>query len=162
MTESRGHKVSISMFVDADLAGNKSTRHSQTGILIFINKAPIHWYSKRQATVEASTLGAELCAMKSGLEMVEALSYKLQMFGVPIDGSVNVFCDNEAVYKNTTTLDSVLNKKQLSIDYHRCREAVSAKTIRLFKQVTEKNLSDMFTNIMTASRRRFLLDKFTY
>ena len=50
MPESRGHEVSISMFVDSDLEGDKSTRRSQTGELIFINKSPIHWYSKRQET----------------------------------------------------------------------------------------------------------------
>ena len=82
------------MLVDADLLGDKSTRHSQQGVLIFINKAPIHWYSKIQATVESSTFEAELCAMKAGVEMVESLRYKLRMFGAPIDGSSNVFCDN--------------------------------------------------------------------
>ena len=48
--------------------------------------------------------------MKTGVDMVEALCYKLQMFVVPIDGSDNVFCNNEAVYKNTITPYSVLNK----------------------------------------------------
>ena len=49
--ESRGHKVSISMFVDFYLAEGKSARCSQTGVLIFIHKDPTHWYSNRQATV---------------------------------------------------------------------------------------------------------------
>ena len=44
--ESRGNKVYISMFVDAELTGDKSTRRIQTGVLIFINKSPIHWYIK--------------------------------------------------------------------------------------------------------------------
>ena len=47
MSESRVHKVSIYLFVDADLAGDKSIMRSQTGLLICINKAPIHWYNKR-------------------------------------------------------------------------------------------------------------------
>ena len=55
MHESRGHEVSISVFVDADLSGDKSDRCSQTALLIFMNKAPIHFYSNRQSTVEAST-----------------------------------------------------------------------------------------------------------
>ena len=41
-------------------------------------------------------------------------------------------------------------------------EAVADKTIRVAKQGTEKNISDMFTKIMIASRRRLLLEKFTY
>ena len=70
ITESRGHIVYFFMFVDADLAGDKSSRRSQIRILIFINKAPIHWYSKRQVTVNASTFGSKLCTMKAFEEMV--------------------------------------------------------------------------------------------
>ena len=70
--------------------------------MIFINKAPIHWLSKRQATVETSTFGAEFCAMKTAVEMIEALRYKLRMFGVLLDGPASIFCDNEAVFKNTS------------------------------------------------------------
>jgi hypothetical protein len=74
------------------------------GILIFCNRAPIIWFSKRQNKVETSTFGSEFQAMKKAVEFVKALRYKRRMFGVPIDGATNLFCDNEAVYKNTTSL----------------------------------------------------------
>ena len=45
--EPRGLPVQINCFVDADHAGNVMTRRSQTGILIFLNMAPIFWYSKK-------------------------------------------------------------------------------------------------------------------
>ena len=162
MPEARGLSVSTSCFVDADLAGDKSTRRSQTGILIFVNKAPIHWYSKRQPTVETSTFGAEFCAMKRGVEMIEALRYKLRMFGVSLDGPASIFCDNEAVYKNTSIPESVLSKKHHSIAYHRCREAVAALTVRIAKEGTNTNLADLFTKLMTELKRDGLLDCFTY
>ena len=47
-----GKPVSISMFVDASHGSDTKNRKSQTGLLIFVNKAPIMWYSKRQPTVE--------------------------------------------------------------------------------------------------------------
>jgi len=162
MPEARGHDVTITCFVDANHAGNQKDRRSQTGILIFLNKAPITWYSKRQNTVETSTFGAEFCALKISVEMIEAMRYKLRMFGIPIDGPANVYCDNEAVYKNTTVPESTLRKKHHSIAYHRCREAVAARTIRVAKQGTEKNLADLFTKILTVARRTFLLERFTY
>ena len=56
MPEARRHEVSISMFVDSDLAGDKSSRRRQTGVMIFINNYTIHWYIKRQETVEATFL----------------------------------------------------------------------------------------------------------
>ena len=133
MPEARGLFMSTSLFVDSDLAGDKSIRRSQTGILIFCNKAPIHWYSKQQPSVETSTFGAEFHAMKTAVELTEALRYKLRMFGVPIEGPTSVFCDNEAVYKNTVLPESTLNKKHHSIAYHRCREAVASKTIQVAK-----------------------------
>ena len=162
MPEPRGLSVSLSMFVDASHAGNKKHRRSQTGILIFMNKAPIHWYSKRQPNVETSTFGAEFCALKVGVEMIEGLRYKLRMFGVPLDGAANVFCDNEAVYKNTVIPESTLKKKHHSIAFHKCRESVASKVIRVAKEGTEKNLADLFTKVLTSERRRFLLDRFTY
>jgi len=62
MPELRGNAVHINCFVDADHAGNRITRRSQTGILISINRAPILWYSKSQNTIESSTFGAEFVA----------------------------------------------------------------------------------------------------
>ena len=107
------------------------TRRSQSGILLFVNRAPILWYSKRQNTVETSTFGSKFVAMRIGaVELIEALRYKLRMFGVPIEGSTNVFCDNEAVTKNAIYPESTLKtKKHNAIGYHRTREAVAAGTI---------------------------------
>jgi hypothetical protein len=95
-------------------------------------------------------------------EVIESLRYKLRMFGVPIEGPTNVFCDNEAVCKNTTKPESVLNKQHHSISYHRGREAVAAGTIRVSKEGTHTNLSGLFTKTMAAPKRENLLDKFTY
>jgi hypothetical protein len=68
--EPRGKAVVISCFVDADHAGNLVTRRSHTGILIFCNRAPILWYSKRQNTVETSTFGSEFIAAKIAVELI--------------------------------------------------------------------------------------------
>ena len=118
MPSPRGNPMSTHCFVDASHGSDRATRRSQTGILIFCNKAPIIWHSKRQNTVEASTFGSEFQAMKNAVELSESLRYKLRMFGVPIDGPTNVFCDNEAVYKITSIPESTLKKKHHSIAYH--------------------------------------------
>ena len=107
----RGELVSTHCFVDSDHAGNTVTRMSQTGLLLFVNRAPIIWYSKRQNTVETSTFGSEFIAMKTAVEKIEALRYKLRMFGVPLEGPTNIFCDNESVFKNASIPDSTLKKK---------------------------------------------------
>ena len=45
MPEPRGNPVIISAFIDADHAGNVVTRRSHTGIIIFVQNAPIVWFS---------------------------------------------------------------------------------------------------------------------
>ena len=162
MPNPRGNPMSTHCFVDASHGSDRATRRSQTGILLFCNKAPVIWHSKRQNTVEASTFGSEFQAMKNAVELTESLRYKLRMFGVPIDNATNVFCDNEAVYKNTTMPESTLKKKHHSIAYHRCREAVAAGTVRIAKEGTSTNLSDLFTKLLPQARREALLDRFTY
>ena len=79
MPEARGNPVIISMSIDASFAGDLVTRRSQIGTLIFINRAPITWYSKRQNTVEASTFGSKFIALRVRCEMNDGLRYKLRM-----------------------------------------------------------------------------------
>ena len=162
MPEPRGREVGIHCFVDASHACDKVTRRSQSGILIFVNKAPVVFYSKRQNSVETSTFGSEFTALKQAVEMIKALRYKLRMFGIPIEGPASVYCDNEAVYKNVAAPTSVLSKKMHSISFHYCREAVAAGIIRIAKEDSKTNLSDLFTKVLTRARRDELLDKFMY
>ena len=84
------------------------------------------------------------------------------MFGIPIEGPTNVFCDNEAVYKNASQPDSTLSKKQHSIAYHFCREKVASGVCRLAKENTKTNLADVFTKTMNKPKREELLGGFMY
>jgi hypothetical protein len=118
MPKPRGNKIKMTTFIDSDHAGNLATRRSQTGILIFLNKAPIVWFSKRQNTVETSTFGSEFVAMRVATELIEGLRYKLRMFGIPIDGPTDVLCDNQSVVTNSSVPESTLSKKHNSICYH--------------------------------------------
>jgi hypothetical protein len=162
MPEPKGKSIQISCFVDANHAGNVITRRSHTGIIIYVQNAPIIWFSKRQNTVEASSFGSEFVALRTAKDMLVALRYKLRMFGVPIDGPANVFCDNNGVVKNTTIPESMLAKKHNAINYHVVREAVAAKILRVGKEDGMTNLADLFTKVLTADRRRTLCRHIMY
>ena len=152
MPEPRGRAVSMTCFVDADHAGCRVMRRSHTGIILFVNRTPVMWYSKRQNTVETSTFGSEFVAMKTAVEQIEGLRYKLRMMGVPLDGPTNTFCDNESVFKNATLPESTLKKKHCAIAYHRTREAIAAGIIRVAWESGETNLADILTKLMPRPR----------
>ena len=148
MPEPLGKAVKMTCFVDADHAGCRETRRSHTGVIILVNKAPIIWFSKRQSTVETSTFGSEIVAMRIAVELIEGLRYKLRMMGVPIDGSCNVLCDNESVVKNVSRPESACKKKHNSVAYHKARESIAAKIIRVAKESGATNLADILTKLM--------------
>ena len=153
----RGHGVVISCFVDADHAGCKATRRSHTGVFVFVHKAPILLYSKRQNTVETSTFGSEYCAMKTAIDMIEGLRYKLRMMGIPINGSTAVFCDNQSVVKNSTAPELVLKKRHNAIAYHRAREAQAAGIIKVAWENGETNIADLLTKLWPGPRLKELV-----
>ncbi len=157
-----GESVRITCFVDAAHAGDPITRRSHTGVLIYLNKAPIIWYSKKQSTVEASTFGSEFVAARIATEMLESLRYKLRMFGIPIDGPCDVYCDNQSVVTNSSIPESVLQKKHLSICYHRVREAHARKVLRMGHIDGKSNLADIFTKLLPTFVRRNILRHITY
>jgi len=158
----RGRPLTIHCFVDASHAADKVTRRSHSGILIFCNRSPVVWFSKRQNSVETSTFGAEFTALRLAVELVQGLRYKLRMFGVPVDGPANLYCDNEAVYKNVSIPESTLNKKHHSVSYHACRQAVASGMVRIAKEDTLTNLADLFTKVLGRVKREQILDMFMY
>ena len=154
MPKPRGRSVTISVFVDASHAGDHVTRRSRTGILIFLQNAPIVWYTKKQATVEASTFGSEFVALRVATEMNDALRHKLRMMGIPITGSTNTYCDNKSVVANSSKVESVLKKKHLSICYHRVRESCARKALRIAFEPTKSNLADVCTKVQSTYKKR--------
>ena len=59
-----GNPVQVNPFCDAAHANCHFTRRSTTGIIFFVNGAPISWYSKMQNTIESSVFGSEFVALK--------------------------------------------------------------------------------------------------
>jgi len=130
--------------------------------MIFIQMALIAWLSKRQPTVESSVFGAEFVAMKTGMEHLRALRYKLRMMGVPISGPSYVFGDNMSVIYNTSRPESTLKKKNNAICYHAIRESVAMGEMLTTHIPTIYNLAYLLTKVMFGSKRRNLVEEVMY
>jgi hypothetical protein len=101
--------------VDSDHAGEQFTRRSRTGFVIYLNMAPLMWFSKRQPTVESSAFGEEFVAMKNCIETCQGLLYNLRIMGVALSGPTFVYWDNMYIVHNIHRTKSVLKKKSNSI-----------------------------------------------
>jgi hypothetical protein len=154
MPKPRGKTVVVKLFVDSDHAADKLTRRSRTGFILYLNKAPIVWFSKRQGTIETSVFGAEFVSMRTGIEAGRALRYKLRMMGIPIEEPMYCYGDNMSVIHNTQKPESTLKKKSNSICYHFCREAVAMGEVLTAHVRSEDNPADICTKLIPGGIKR--------
>ena len=148
-----GRPVSMTAFVDADHASNVVTRRSHSGYFVFIMNALMVSFSKKQNTVEASTYGSELVAMRIVCDRIVEMRIKCKSIGLPFLRSSEVYCDNQGVVMNTSIPASTLSKKHNSVKYHIIRESAAANILRVGKEDTETNLSDCLTKLLPYSRK---------
>ena len=70
MPDPLGEAVTTTTTMDANLNHCLASGKSLTGCLYFVNKTPVDWYSKIQATVETATYGSEFVAAKTATEQI--------------------------------------------------------------------------------------------
>ena len=157
-----GRSVHTTCFFDANHVGNVVTRQSHTGVLIYVINTPIILFLKKQNTVESSTIGSEFVAMQIARDLIVALRYKLRIFGVPLDCSTDVVCNNQGVVKNTSSTQLTLCKKHNAVNYHVVRESAAAGILHVRKEDTETNLADLLTKILDWKRRHQLFPNILY
>jgi hypothetical protein len=157
-----GKDVDLCMMVDSDHAGDKRTRHSCTGFIIFCNLAPVIWLSKQQATIETSIFGAEYVVMKHAIETLRGPLYKIRMMGVPLSGPTYVYGDNKSQVTNSSRLELTLKKKCNSICYHAIRESVAMDETLLMHIRTGDKLADFLTKTTSGAKRRKLVSRVVY
>ena len=100
--------------------------------------------------------------MKICVEHIIALRHKLRMFGVPVMESAKVVCDNESVVRNSSKLESNLNRKHCALAYHSVRWAVAAGIIFIGWVPTDYNIADAMTKRLTANKMESLFSTWTY
>jgi hypothetical protein len=138
------------------------TSPKETGIILYVNKALIIWYSKRQNTVESATFGSEFIALKTAIDQIDGLRYKLCMFAIPLYGPTKVLCDNDAVVRNATHSESTLRRKHTSIAYHSCHEAQAAGYVKIGFIEGRINPADVLTKLLPGPKMRDLLLRLFY
>ena len=63
-----GNPVIMTHYVDANFYHDILTGRSVTGVLHFLDKTPIDWFSKKQATSETATYGSKFVVARTCVE----------------------------------------------------------------------------------------------
>ena len=101
-------------------------------------------------------------ALKTGIELLEGLIYKLQMMGVPVESYCHTCVDNMSVVNNTSIPVSVLQKKSNSIAYHYDRFKCAEDVLRITYENTKTNLTDILTKVQVGETKKAFRDKIMF
>ena len=140
-----GKRVQFTTYYDANLYHDLITGRSVTGALHLANKTVIDYYAKLQSTVETATFGSEFVAGRTATEQVMDIRQSFRYLGVPVETPTAAFGDNDAVVNAATTPHARLNKRHNALSFHRVREAVAAKTLRMHHIRGHANPSDLLS-----------------
>ena len=141
--EPLGRHVTLTHYVDANLYHNMLTGHSVAGILHFMNKTPIDWYSKKQATVETVMYGSEFVAACTCIDQVMDLRLMLHYLGVPIREKSYMFGDNKSVVDSSTKPHSKLHRGTMHCPFTVCVRPLllSSSTLLSWMESTTRQMS---------------------
>ena len=133
-----------------------------TGLLIFVGRTPVYFFSKRQGAIETSTYGAEFVAMKTAVEEAMAIRYMLRCLGVKVESPTHIYGDNQGVIQNSTIPDSLLKKKNIALAFHKTREATAAGIVHPIKIKGDYNYADFLTKTLPQKRFNTLIGGVLY
>jgi hypothetical protein len=143
--EPLGKYITLSHYVDANLMHDITSGKSVTGILHLVNKTPIDWYSKKQATVETATYGSEFVEARVCVEQIIDLRTTLRYLGVPIRDKSNMFGDNKSVVDSSMQLHAKLHKQHTMLSFNRVREAIASGIVGFFYIPGDINPADILS-----------------
>ena len=115
------------------------------GIIHFVNKTPIDWYSKKQSTVETTTCRSECVSAKTCVEQIMDLRNTLQYLGVSVKKKSFMFGDNRSVVDSSMTPHAKIHKRHVALSFHRVREAIAAKIVSYYFIPGEINPADILS-----------------
>ena len=148
-----GIAIRMMAYIDSNHAEESLTRRSRTGFLVFLDRSPIYWLSKKQTSCETSTFGSKFVAMKRAFEYVCGLCYKLRMMDIPCEEPCFIYGDNQSVLANTGNPDLQLKKKSCSIAYQFVREGCTADEWHTAYIKTSLNLAVLMGKCLSAVKR---------
>lgn len=105
-------------YSDADWAGDKNDRKSNSGFLFKLFGSCISWMSRKQQCVTLSSTEAEYVALAEAAQEAVWLKRILEDFGVFIENQIIIYEDNQSCLKLILNEQSSRRSKHIDTKYH--------------------------------------------
>ncbi|KAI3702935.1 hypothetical protein L6452_28689 [Arctium lappa] len=118
---------------------------STTGYVVYLDRNPISWISKKQRTIARSSTEAEYRAIASITAEVLWVLNLLTELGHQSVVQPSIFCDNTGATFVAANPKFHSKMKHLGLDYHFVRENVQNGTLRVSHISSKDQLADALT-----------------
>jgi hypothetical protein len=143
--EALGKHVTLSHYLDATAFHDIITGRSVNGMLHVINKTPIDWYSKKQATAQMATHGSKSLETHTSVERDMDQRLKLRYLEVSIRSRNCIFGDDKTVVESSIGTRAKLHKSNMAQSFYRVREAIAAKIVGFYHVDGVRNPADILS-----------------
>ena len=135
----------IVVYSDSDFAGDKETRVSIAGFVIYLMGVPICWKSKGMKSVTLSSSEAEYVALAEAAKEVKFVYQVLQSMGMKIKTPIIVRVDNVGAIFIAENVAVSQRTKHIDVKYRFVQEFVMDGFLRIIFVRTADNHADIFT-----------------
>jgi hypothetical protein len=140
---------------DSEYAGDRETRHSVFGYIVYFCGAPIAWKSKAMRSVTLSTTEAEYVAISEVTKEIMFAKQVISTANIEVKLPIGIQVDNIGAIYLTSNYTTGQNTKHVDIRYHYVRELIESGVL----QVNFVRSNDNESDIMTKNTTRDLFEK---
>ena len=135
----------IIAFSDSDFGGDKETRISIAGFILYLMDVPISWRSKGQKSVTLSSSEAEYVALSEATKEIKFVYQLLVGIGIKVKLPIIVRVDNLGAMFMSENVSVSQRTKHVDIRYRFVQEFVLDGFIKVVFVKTADNDADIFT-----------------
>ena len=149
------------------MAGDKNSRLSVTGFIIFLMDTPIMWRSRAQLVVSLSSTEVKYYALSEAAKEVKFIAQVMLTLGLEVKLPIIVRVDNVGAIFMSENVNASSRTRHADIRYRFVTSFIENKFIKIVFVKSSENVSDGFTKNVNAEiyegyKKHYLAEKGDY
>jgi hypothetical protein len=136
---------------DSEFCGNRDTRVSVYGFILYFCDVPISWRSKRGKSVTLSSTEAEYFAISELAKEILFVKNALETMGITVEYPMIIHTDNVGAIYLSNNHTTSQRTRHIDTGYHFVREFIEDNIIKIVFVRSEENEADIFTKNMATN-----------